>query len=133
VTEEEERWDSEEIPPEDFLYVFVHKQWIRNGRIVPGFFQNRPDEATGAMSTDWSRYSTPEDTRKRARKPEVNGVGEMRVGVVRQIPMQTVVHTPIYPGNRAHTDVIGPKQEADLDIQVQFSKICELIASPPTE
>ncbi len=134
-------WEPEDIPSEEHLYVYVHCQWIRNGRVVPGFFKNRPDEMTGAMSTDWSKYSTPEETWARARKPELNGVGRLLVGAVRQIgeqtsSQQTVVHTPIQnqpgvPDSRAHTDVSGPKETADLDVQYQFSEICTLVREIP--
>lgn len=132
----DETWPSEPIPDGDHLYVFVHAQWIKHGRIVPFFFQNRPDERTGAMSTDWSKYSTPEATRQRARKPHLNAVGRLLVGQVRAIPLQDIVHTPIQnhptlPDNRAHTDVRGPKQETDLDIQDHFAEICELILPVP--
>lgn len=130
-------WKSENIPSEDELYVFIHCQWIRNGRVVPGFFKNRPDEETGAMSTDWSKYATPDDTQQRARKPNVSGVGRLDVGAVRKIGedtafQQIVVHTPIQnsptlPDNRAHTDVRGPKETADLDVQYQFSELCVLV------
>lgn len=138
----DEIWEAEDIPSDDALYVYVHCQWIRNGRIVPGFFKNRPDEETGAMSTDWCKYSTPDETRHRARKLGVNGVGRLHVEAVWKIGAdtafhQTVVHTPIqhspdFPDNRAHTDVRGPKETADLDVQFQFSEICTLVRSVPT-
>lgn len=126
-------WPAEEIPDDDDLYVFIHKQWIRrDGRISPGFFQNRPDEQTGAMSVDWSKYSTPDETRRRARQPHLNGVGKLGVGTIRAIPMQAVHHTPIrdHPtlvDNRAHADVTGPKVDTDLDIQDQFARVCTLV------
>jgi hypothetical protein len=77
-----------------------------------------PQTGLGGMSTDWSRYSTPEESRQSAREPAVTGVVEMTVADVRAIPEQTVEHTPIqnHPDpsildNRAHTDVFGPKEE----------------------
>lgn len=110
----------------------VHRQWLKNGRIAPGFFQNRPDEATGAMSTDWSRYATPEETQARAKRPEINAVIELAVGIVRIIPEQVVRHAPIQdnpdlPDNRAHTDVAGPKETGDLEIQDTYSRIARLV------
>lgn len=89
---------------------------------------------TGAMSTDWCKYSTPEETRSRARKPDRNQIGRLSVNAVRQILEQEVEHTPIqnHPtlaDNRAHTDVRGPKIEADLDVQDQYSRICALYVS----
>lgn len=132
----DETWAIEEIPDGDYLYVFVHEQWIKNGRVVPFFFQNRPDELSGAMATDWSKYSTPEQTRGRARKPHLNAVGRLSVGGVCAIPLQTVVHSPIQDDpvpadNRTHTDVGGPKRETDLDIQDQFAQICQLVLPIP--
>jgi len=59
------------------------------------------------MSTDWSKYSTPPETRIRARKPQHNGVIRLHVGAVRAVP-QVVEHAPTAV-NRAHTDVAGEK------------------------
>ena len=127
-----ERWPVEEIPDGDLLYLRVHRQWIKNGRIAPGFFQNRPSETTGAMSTDWSKYASPADTRARARRPELNAVISLVVGDVRTIPQQTVIHSPIQddpvlPDNRAHTDLAGPKETGDLEIQDTFSRIARVV------
>ena len=133
-----DRWPIEDIPDTDRLYMRVHRQWFKDERIAPGFFRNLPDEATGAMSTDWDKYATPEQTRQRARQPELNAVIELVVGEVRRVPEQVVRHTPIQghptlPDNRAHTDVAGPKKSADLEIQDTFSRICRLIIPPDAE
>ena len=127
-----DRWPIEEIPDVDRLYMRVHRQWFKGSRVAPGFFQNRPDEASGAMSTDWSKYATPEETRTRARRPELNAVIELVVGEVRAIPQQVVRHAPIQdhpvlPDNRAHTDVAGPKAIGDLEIQDNYARICRLV------
>jgi len=102
------RWPVEYIPNEDSLYMRVHRTWFKpNGQISPGAFQNRGD----GMSTDWSKYSTPEETRLRARKaPGDNAVVAMVVKDVRAVPGQQVEHTPL-PQNQAHTDVRGEKDE----------------------
>lgn len=126
-------WSAEEIPDQDLLFVRVHRMWLRkSGGVSPGFFKNRPDERTGAMSTDWSKYSSAEETRLRARKPEDNAVGRLLVAEVRAIPDQIVVHTPIQndphlADNRSHTDVKGPKEETDLEIQDRFASICAIV------
>ena len=133
----DERWTCEEIPDGDHLLDRVHRQWLRkNGSLAPGFFQNRPDERSGAMSTDWSKYSTPDETRDRAKTPHDNAIGRLIVADVRSIPEQVVVHTPIQyhselPDNRFHTDIQGPKEETDLDIQDQFASICSIVLSVP--
>lgn len=68
------------------------------------------------MSTDWSKYTTPEETRRRGLRtaPTDNAVFGLDVGAVRGIPEQTVEHAPIFgnpeiPDNRAHAEVFGPK------------------------
>ena len=130
-----DRWPVEDIPDTDRLYLRVHRQWFKDGRIAPGFFQNRPNEATGAMSSDWNKYSIPKETRQRARQPAMNAVIEIVVGEVRRIPEQVVRHTPIqgHPtlsDNRAHTDVAGPKETGDLEIQDTYARICRLVLPP---
>jgi hypothetical protein len=61
------------------------------------------------MSTDWERYSTPEESRARSSVPSDNGVVALNAGSVRLAGLQ-VLHTPdVERGNRAHTDVIGEK------------------------
>lgn len=132
-----DRWPVEEIPDTDTLYLRVHQQWLRDGQVLPGCFQNRPDEATGAMSSDWAKYATAEETRQRARRPEVNAVVALYVGEVRAIPEQHIVHSPVQddpvlPDNRAHTDIAGPK-ETDPEIRRLFVRIASLVLSLPPQ
>lgn len=104
----------------------VHKTWIGpNGDVPPSAFQNRGD----GMSTDWSRYSTPEQTRDRRRQPSENLVVRMNVGRVRQVPGQQVEHSPL-PKNRAHTNVTGDK---DPESRVKLRRIAEIILTLPPE
>ena len=85
----------------------VHKTWFKpDGTLATGAFRNRG----AGMSTDWSKYATPEETRQRRRVPGDNAVVQMNVGQVRAVPGQSVTHTP-FPENRAHTDVFGEKDE----------------------
>lgn len=83
------------------------------------------------MSTDWSKYSTPEETRGRVRSgrsPDDYGVLRMNVGEVRGIPSQAVNHKPL-DDNRAHTNVTGPtgnKTEVTR-IRYLFSRIGEWV------
>lgn len=98
-------WLAEQIPEKDWLYMGIHKNLLTpDGNVPPGAFRNHAN----GMSTDWSRYSTPTQTRERRRTPSDNLVVQMVVGVVRAIPGQLVEHTPL-PENRAHTDVSGEK------------------------
>lgn len=99
---------AEPIPNADQLYMRVHiGTWARGGNLRAGAFQNH----NGGMSTDWSKYSTAEQTRERGRKPAAEyAVVEMSAGAVRAVPGQEVRHAPL-PDNRAHTDVVGEKDE----------------------
>lgn len=130
-----ERWAGEKVPVTDLLFIRVHRQWIRDDEVVPGFFRNNGEGVESALSTDWCKYSTSEECRKRAKNPSVNRVGRMKVGEVLKIPRQSVAHTPIQnnpkiPDNRAHTDVRGSKKESALDIQDHFASICRLDPLP---
>lgn len=73
--------------------------------MAPGCFRDQG----GGMSTDWERYSTPEQTQGRATTPADNGIISLSVGGIRKIPNLTVEHTP-EDDNRAHTDVFGDKK-----------------------
>ena len=99
-------WPVEDIPDADFLYYRLHKSYARDDNPIPlGAFKDRG----GGMSTDWSKYASPEETRERAPKPEENGVVALHVGKVRSVPLD-VTHSPDKKNNnRAHTDVIGEK------------------------
>jgi hypothetical protein len=78
--------------------------FFQDGKIAPGVFR---DHGAG-MSVDWSRYSTPDETQHRARKPEDNAVLELTVSEVRAIPPPIVEHSPV-EGNRAHAEVLGKR------------------------
>lgn len=83
----------------------VHGAHVKNGELQPGVFRDQGD----GMSTDWSKYSTPEQTRDRAANPAQNGVVALLVQPLRDVPLE-VAHTPDVPrNNRAHTDVRGKK------------------------
>jgi hypothetical protein len=119
-------WSKEEIPPDARLYMRVHKNMVLQGKVLPGAFRNQG----AGMSTDWEKYSTPEETRQRARKPpEEYAVISLIVDEVLQLPGQTVEHTPVQPnpavgepGNRAHTDVYGEKKK-DPEVRKAFMRI----------
>lgn len=123
-------WERENIPDDALLFMRVHKSQLDpNGEPIPGAFKNRP-RSTDGMSTDWNKYSTAEECRLRARTPADNVVLRLRVDEVRQIPLQTVEHTPKYEPaatppliNRAHTDVFGEK---NTQVRLQFMKIYKL-------
>ncbi|MFO8073059.1 MAG: hypothetical protein R6V85_14405 [Polyangia bacterium] len=98
-------WTPEEIPDADHLYLRVHRNHARKGKPAPGAFRDHG----GGMSTDWWKYSSPEETKARARIPEDKRVVSLHVERVRSVPMN-VLHTPDREReNRAHTDVVGEK------------------------
>jgi hypothetical protein len=123
-------WPKEAIPDEDHLFMRVHYKWTDGGIPIPGAFRDH----NGGMSTDWEKYSTPQNTQQRGRKPDENGVIKMRVQKIRAIANQSVHHTPVQntppkPDNRAHTDVVGEK---DTQSRLQFTRIYEWIINPPS-
>ena len=105
----------------------VHKNQIdADGEPIPGAFRNRP-QSTDGMSTDWEKYSSPAECRNRARNPRDNAVIQLKVEDIRQVPEQTVAHTPIYQPdaeppnlNRAHTDVYGEK---DAEVRLKLMRV----------
>lgn len=86
------------------MYYRVHRNFCNGGEIGPNVFRNHGD----GMSTDWEKYTTPEESRDRAKKPLENAVVSLIVGDVAKIPGQRIEHTPI-PENRSHADVLGDK------------------------
>lgn len=115
-----EAWPIESIPDADLLFMRIHRNNIVEGKPVVGVFINRGEGAQEGMSTDWSKYSTAEQTRLRAQNPAwKGGVIQMVVGDVRKLPRQTVEHSPL-PDNRSHTNVKGPKKESVESTQIRY-------------
>jgi hypothetical protein len=105
----------------------VHEMWTKSGDVAPGAFKDRD----GGMSTDWERYSTPEETRSRAKNPHLNKVIAFVAGDVRSIERLTVVHEPVQEGqvgpkgepippNRSHSEVFGEKTE---EVRLKLSRL----------
>jgi hypothetical protein len=123
-------WPAEEVPNRATLYQRVHRNNLdEQGLPKPGAFRNSPTKQDG-MSTDWDRYSTPQQTRQRARQPSENIVIALPVGRVREIAGQRVEHTPVQPeaefaGNQAHCDVFGEKT---TEARLKFLQIYRLVA-----
>jgi len=67
-------WPIEPIPDADNVFMRVHRMYFREGELQPGVFKQQGD----GMSVDWDKYSTAEETKKRARKnPRDNAVIRM--------------------------------------------------------
>lgn len=94
--------------------------WIRDGEVLPGVFQNRPATSDGGMSCDWEKYSSPEQTKQRARTPEDNAVLRFGAGVVASLPNQRLEHDPL-DDNRAHSQVFGEKT---TEIRLKLKRLC---------
>lgn len=109
-------WTIESIPSTDWLYHRVHKTLYEK---FPGPSIFRPKN--GALSTDWSRYSTPEEARARARHPAENTIVHFKVEHV-EGQCLGVKHSPVSPserfpqGNRSHADVTYDIGDATADL-----------------
>jgi hypothetical protein len=101
---------AENIPDEDRLFHRVHIDIVRTsgGKLGPKCFR---DSSGKGMSTDWSKYSSPERTRmgNGTHKAKNYGVTALGVGRVRQIDQLQVVHDPT-DDNDAHTNILGLSQ-----------------------
>ncbi len=115
-------WPIEEIPDKDDLFMRVHRTWFKRDQTIgAGAFQNRGE----GMSTDWSNYSTPEETRDRKGTPHDNAVVGMMVKLVRAVPGQRVKHTPNWKDrNRAHADVFGEKDE---QVRIELRRVARIL------
>ena len=114
-------YPAESIPDPDRVFCRVHKDKLKgspSGAIPPGCF--RGDE----MSVDWERYAAPADTRSRAPNSPENGVVSLVAGQVRATSL-VVKHTPIFPENRAHADVIGNKRAGDPQVRVLLARLAK--------
>jgi hypothetical protein len=142
----------EMILDEAILYCFVHKANIdyKKGNIPrSAAFQNTPKEGDN-LSSDWSKYSTPTETKERIGKQlkhnsgnfkNVNdyGVLQLNVGILRSEDYkQKIEHDPIFndpeilgvPNNQAHSIVIGEKDE---EVRLKMQGISSWVISPPPQ
>lgn len=141
-----EFWKKEDIPDKSLLYCYVHKKGEVNpktGHLLERAFRNTPYDTGTDKSSDWNKYSTPEETRQRlAQQPKQSGgfkkpddycVLQLSVRIIRtEIPSQTIEHDPIQndqvlPDNRAHTKIIGDK---DPEVRLKFVDIYEWVIPP---
>jgi hypothetical protein len=120
-------WVVEVIPDAHRLYMRVHKMFVYQGDFVVGVFR---DQGEG-MSTEWEKYSSPEDARSRARVPSENGIIEMVSGSVSEIPGLRVQHAPdLELRIRGHTEVIGDKK-TDPEVRVKLKRISRWVIALP--
>lgn len=97
----------EHIPNSHLLFYRIHKNnTYPNGSPMPVAFVERGDDNDRGMSTDWSKYSNPQETKNRSNNPDKSKIGVLSFEVkkVRQISYQEVLHAP-QRGNPAHTNI----------------------------
>jgi hypothetical protein len=110
-----EMYPVEDIPNDDKLYYRVHAMYIRDGNLTPGVFCERVD----GMSTDWEKYSTPEQSRQRVNKnPLQNGIVSFIAGQLRNDVNLEVIHKPT--DNRAHSLVKGKEVKIQDSTEVRL-------------
>lgn len=142
-----ENWQIENIPDSDSLYFRIHKQNVFDTKdltnvIRPRAFCNTPSSG-GNMSTDWSKYSTPQLTLDYVSKQYKTGKTEFKnkddfsvvsflVSTIKDIDSNhKIVHDPIQnipeivgnPNNRAHAIVDGKisgDKEDSLEVRALF-------------
>jgi hypothetical protein len=126
-------WEVCEIPDANCLFLRIHLNHWKRGRIAPSAFHPWGD----GLSTDWCRYSSQAETILRVgdqettkkdgyKKPESYGVAAMSVKGVRNIPILSVRHTPNLE-NMAHAEIFGspPCEPGDDDeVRVKLRRLC---------
>jgi hypothetical protein len=131
----------EDVPNEDNLYYRIHKKEVRNGKVPPGSFSEKGEGTEKGMSTDWSKYATPEEALNRPteRYPEgdrtkTHGIISLNVGKVREIDNIIVVHAPLFE-NVAHTHIKGipPQDPSKTEVRSKLARIYRFEIVPPIE
>lgn len=116
--EQTEIWPVEDIPGPARLFYRVHIGQLPDKQLHPGVFR----EHGGAMSTDWEKYSTPEESQARAPQPTQNGIVALVAATIRSIEPLEVRHEPT-PTNRSHSAVDGLGASDDMTSKVRRTKI----------
>jgi hypothetical protein len=113
----------EPIPDADDVFMRAHQMYFISGELQPGVFQNKD----GAMSVNWSKYSTAQQTKSQAKKPQQNAVLALLTSGIREIKPLDVIHAP-ESGNRAHSEVALPDKGAELtEIRVLLLRLAVIV------
>jgi hypothetical protein len=77
------------------------------------------------MSTDWDKYSTPQQSLTLSKNPADNGIVKFSVELIRQQPSMDVEHDP-KSYNRARSLVHGVPEKGELKTKVRLllKRIC---------
>lgn len=134
-------WEKENIPSTDpfnndyLLFRNIHRTFIRERdpqMISPSSFK---DPKGRGISTDWSKYSTPQKTQKRSKRnpPEEYGVVSLKIREIREkeeLNKLIIEHAPDqitkdFKGNRAHTNINGllKYEYQTKEIQILLSRL----------
>lgn len=115
----------ETIPDPDRLYRWVPHEFTDKGKPNPGAFGHVDED----MSVDWSKYCSPEDTRKQSLRPAETGVVQMVAGEVRQVDALQVEHAPEV-SHPEHSLVLGITTPS---IRRSLRKIATWAIAPPQD
>ncbi len=111
------------IQDQDSVFRNVHKNWFdEDGTIMPGAFRSSDDSG---VSVNWSKYSTPEESRNKAKTPSDNAVISLVAGEVRSIDSLRLEHTPI-SNNIAHSSIFG---EMNPENRLSLLRISNIVLS----
>lgn len=118
----------EHVPDASHVFMRIHKNNFskENNEILRTAF----DAHGKGMSVDWDKYSRADETRNRVippKSPSNYAVGKMSVAKIRNCaPAQDVIHSPS-ASNQAHCNVVGSREMTDLEIWIQFRRICTVV------
>ncbi len=124
-------WPVESIPDTDWLFRRVHVHLLSNRQnqenIPPIVFWDH-----NGISVDWSKYSTPNESRQRAKDPSQNGIIQIGVQAILSFRSLSVVHAPIQE-NRAHANILGMHNCSKVDqtdIRKRLARIAQWALKP---
>jgi len=107
----------------------AHKDHFVDGELQPKVFRER----MGSISVDWSKYSTPEQSRQRAKKPPANAIITLLAGKIRDVDPLTVFHDPDnQPSHlwRAHSGIGGMPEDGEFKTEVRMLLLDAIVDTP---
>jgi len=119
-------WEAEVIPDKHSLYCRVHINNIDVDDSRPRGIAFKNPKNSNSLSSDWEKYSTPEETRNRAAdvKKDPNNYSVISLNkelIELRVISQKVIHTPDYKSNnRSHSDIEGEKSDKE---RLKFQEI----------
>lgn len=141
-----EIWEKENIPVADTLFCFLHHSAVNKKLRIPyeRAFRNTPFIGGTNLSSDWNKYSSAQQTQARLglhpkpsggyKNPNDYFVVKLSIkDIYNLVQGQKIEHDPIQnqpplPDNRAHSIIIGEKDE---EVRLKLVDICEWAIAPP--